>query len=176
MIPLFITESLKECHLPNFEVEAMEYTFVPNVDIKNDDFHYPKIKNIFDICIDNRIIILAHDCDEQGQLMASLIYHSFLKLGVSDDKLIRMPLTDKGIGYVGNFYSMEELTKLKNYYILERLYINKTKGVGFKKSMILKHLFKLSRKAPRTHLVQNKNKNGTNTVTYITKKLLGEQE
>ena len=122
--PLFITESSKECHLPNFDVEVLAFVFIPNVNIKSDEFYYPTIANMQEICESDRIIILAHDCDEKGQLMSSLLYYSFLNMGVDNKRLIRMPLTGQGIGYIGSFYTEAEMKKLKDYYILERLFMN----------------------------------------------------
>jgi len=174
MIPIFFTESDEEKHLPNFDVEVIPITFVVNVDISQDDFHYPNIEGMLEMCNSDRILIFAHDCDSQGELLSSLLYHSFLKKGVSKDRMIRMPLTDDGIGYIGTFYSKEELAKLKTFYILERLYMNKYKSIGFKKSIMMKHLFYLSEN--ENHKVQNINPHGTNTVTEITKILLGEYD
>lgn len=173
MKPYFITESLEKRHLPSFEVEPIKYSFIPNMDIRNDDFYYPDMKNMEEICKSKRIIIIGHDLDEYGELIASILYYSFLRKGVSKDRLIRMPLTDNGIGYIGRFYNESEMLKLKDYFILETLFMKKFKTFGFKKILILKHLTELA--GNKEHKVVNLNPNGTNSITHITKILINEE-
>lgn len=171
IIPLFFTESLEKSHLPTFEVEAVKYNFIPNVNIEKDCFFYPQWEGMEEAIKNNRTIIFSHDADEQGNLLSSLLYYSFIQKGAKEENMIRMPLTLNGIGYVSNFYSPEEINKLKDYYILERVFMLKNKTFGFKKIRGLRHLFYLSDKK---HSVKNLNMNGTNTITEITREILGE--
>lgn len=171
-MPIFFTESLENSHLPSFEVEARKLIFIVDVDIKKNEFRNPCIKDMNELVNNSRILILGHDLDEQGQIMASIVFHMFMDAGVAKERIIRMPLTEKGIGLITTCYSEEEMRVLKNYYFIQRLYLSNGGHYGIRKMLMLKHLFKLSNMP--NHRVVNQNPNGTNSVTYVTKELLGE--
>ena len=175
LLPIFFTESQEQGHLPeSFDVEVIKFTFIPNVDTRSDRFHIPHYEMMKKLALSQRIMIFGHDADEYGQLIASIMYHIFKEMGVRDELMIRMPLTEKGIGMVSTFYSRKELDGFKSFYALDRLFMNSHRGLGIRKALMLRHLYHTS--ALPLHRVSNLNPNGTNTVTYVTKILLKEED
>ena len=183
MKPLFFSESAEKGHMPPFPVEPVVFTWPVNVNIKERRFsRIEKLgqmtyRDLLSEALTGRRIIFGYDLDEQGQLMASVLYYQLVFDGVDKSQMARMPLTENGVAYVGSFYDAEQMKEALSYRILERVFMarllkNGVKAMGLRKAAALSILTSTVERGDR---VQNLNPEGTSTVTYITKCLLGEQ-
>ena len=122
-------------------------------------------------------IYLGQDLDENGELMASLLYYHLLESGVPHDRLFRVPLIETGYDYLNigfsDFYPKEQLKEILNLDIEEQRMMLKHPRtlLGFRNLFALSHINTMIQN--KTNIVFRKS-TGTNTATAITKIVIGE--
>lgn len=117
-------------------------------------------------------ILIGFDLDENGELMAHALRDFLLKHQVSENDLIRMPLTEDGYIAMCNFLDIDDYLRYRFLQQKFTLLAKKNKSkLNIRQILSLKYLH--IRKSKTIHLEENTeiNLEGTSTFTY----LLGEK-
>ena len=123
-------------------------------------------------------ILIGYDIDESGEGMSEAIRSNLIEDGVPSEKILRMPLTEKGYVVLKNF---SETGSYKRYLYLQQELMLKLrrmkvkKNVGFSKIMSLKHAVRSRGKTPSLKHHGVVDPNGTSTATVVTKFITGEE-
>lgn len=196
---LFIIESNIGSHhsIDNkFNADILSFTFLPlglktDISTKN-NYSYlmpnkinPLKLNSLNIFVDNlasfikdsnyQYIFIGTDLDITGNFSARIIYDYLIKNNLSDNQIIRVPLTSEGFSFVSDFWDND----LMNFWLKnisnEMEYIQYSKkvlgkhGLGRRYPLILNEIMN----APQE--IDNINPTGTSSITYIFKKKIKEK-
>jgi len=117
-------------------------------------------------------VLIGTDLDLQGTKIATLLHHSLKSMGI---KNFRFALTEKGYMRVGEFLSDKRLQAIflaekANIEFAKKMRKNFGVSVGRKTFFLLGTIQHFRRTKP---IVKNINPNGSNTITAITKMVLG---
>lgn len=122
---------------------------------------------------DEVFILLSHDLDVQGEIMAETFREYLIAEGVPEKNIMRTPLTQEGYIAAVPFTNLE---KYKRFLYLQQEFTNMLKRqksevvAGFRKVLALKYLS--SSKGKQFHIdMPHINIRGTSTVTYVSKSL-----
>lgn len=198
---LFITESAIGVHHAvdeRFNADILSFTFLPMINNKNScdsSFNYSHLMpnkinplrfNGININEDNlysfiqnsnyNLIFIGTDLDITGNYSARIIRDYLIKNNsISLSRIIRIPLTSEGFAYVSNFWKNEEMEFWLKNTIEEMEFVQHSKqvlgkfGVGRRYPLILNGILE----SPSE--IENKNPNGTSSITYLFKKKIKEK-
>lgn len=193
---LFITEShIGEHHAPPsfFNADVLSFAFMPIIyttkpkeEVLN-DYRMPNIQKAW---LNGKLIqgfnfesfikqytyfFIGTDFDREGNGMAVILLNELIKNDVEKKQIVRVPLTEFGFIGISEFLSQEEFEKYLIDKWEERAFIQISKeingsfGVGRRTALIFNELLH-----PPKH-VENINKNGTSSFTYMFKKSIKEK-
>ena len=156
-------------------IDLIVSSFIPVVTMEKENyvFHVPEslIAEISKKATSSDdYIFIGFDLDVQGELMATSLYESLLKIGYKKNNIKRIPLAQ--YGYIAEREFLP-LTEYRKYIFLQNEFIKKQKAagikkpLGFKKSIAFELLNKYAGMKSKTSSNISQ-PNGISTVTVVT--------
>jgi len=196
-INLFINESSFGSHHKVdscFQSDILSFTFLPLISndlyekeqfykmfqtkrtfykFNNTSIDIEDIKSFF-LTYKNNLFFLGFDNDREGNAMAKILQLYLISIGIEKENIIRVPLTEKGYIYLSDFMPIKQLKEYVKDRLEELDILRNTQN--FKKGGISRRLMLLNNEILTfKDEVENINKNGTSSFTYIVKKALKEK-
>ncbi len=164
--------------------EVVSFVFIPNIKKEKDTFkahttiNNQKILDVVDYCLSEKdsIILIGYDLDENGELMAQAMREYLITRGISNENILRTPLTEDGYVVSVDFLDIQDYMKFRYYQnlFLKRLSLKKLSKLSVLDFLSIKYLFEKANKKIELEKIENKiiNLNKTSTMTFVVNNLI----
>ena len=197
---VFISESYVGVHseMGFFDADLISFTFLPTIKIsepygldngnipnsfrgvwfngKNVLSGYNKINIGYELAkVEYDNFIIGTDYDYEGNAMAKLLQLALIENGIEPQRIFRVPLEYNGYNRVVSFWGNDILKEYLQDRWEDALFTNQSRKIMKKSSIGRRIAYMLSEYLHPPDFVENKNPNGTSTITYLFKKATNEK-